>query len=151
MSAIICFWQCSSVHHGNPPLDHTDTSIPLLINIIALPNCFISLYDDFFPIVIGKLRCHCSPTHECPSDHENGTCVTEGHCFRKVEIRDGYELHSYGCMPPESKTRMQCKTKNDRHYDPKTLLCCNSRDLCNIELDPTLPPPTTVAPGMYED
>ena len=34
----------------------------------------------------------------------------------------------------------QCRSKEVRHKVPLTVECCNDKDFCNEELQPTLPP-----------
>lgn len=95
------------------------------------------------------LRCRCS-THNCPGDHLNETCTTEGHCYKKVEpgIDDSYELITYGCLPPKEKTRMQCNTPDHVHTKQLSMECCRHADMCNTLLQPSLP--TTPSPTTVE-
>ena len=58
---------------------------------------------------------------------------------------DGLEYVTYGCLPPEEQTTMQCKTPDHIHTRQLSIECCN-KDLCNDVLQPKLPttaPPTT--------
>lgn len=102
-----------------------------------------------------SLRCRCS-THSCPGDHDNETCTTEGKCYKKVEpgVDDSYELITYGCLPPDEKTSMQCNTPDHVHKKQLSMECCQDGDMCNTNLKPTLPTtpsPTTgkVLPKLY--
>lgn len=100
----------------------------------------------FFLILEAQsLRCRCS-THSCPGDHNNETCTTEGQCYKKVEpgSDDSIELITYGCLPPEEKTRMQCNTPDHVHKKQLSMECCRNGDMCNTLLQPSLP--TTPSP-----
>ncbi|XP_001633896.2 bone morphogenetic protein receptor type-1B [Nematostella vectensis] len=92
--------------------------------------------------VSQAIRCKCSE-HSCPGDRINDTCTTTGKCYKKIAEEEGYELITYGCLPPEEQTDMQCNTPASAHRNKISVLCCNNRDLCNFELDPTFPPPTS--------
>lgn len=116
----------------------TMASVSLLHLVVLL--CFLTQGTK-------SIRCKCS-THNCPGDHINETCTTEGHCYKKVEQseEDGLEYVTYGCLPPEEQTTMQCKTPNHIHTRLLSIECC-SKDLCNDVLQPKLPttaPPTTI-------
>ena len=95
-----------------------------------------------------SLRCRCS-THSCPGDHDNGTCTTEGKCFKKVEPGedDTYELITYGCLPPEEQTLMQCNTPDHVHTKQLSMECCRDADMCNTLLQPSLPTTPTPTTG----
>ena len=115
------------------------------INILVGGCCV--LIEIFCVVsVTESIRCKCS-THNCPGDHINETCTTEGHCYKKVEQseEDGLQYTTYGCLPPEEQTTMQCKTPDHIHSRLLSIECC-SKDLCNDVLQPKLPttaPPTT--------
>lgn len=100
---------------------------------------------------VESLRCRCS-THNCPGDHLNETCTTEGHCYKKVEpgVDDSYELITYGCLPPKEKTRMQCNTPDHVHKKQLSMECCRNADMCNTLLQPSLPttPSPTTGTGL---
>lgn len=121
------------------------TSAPLL-------RCFIFLC--FLTQVTESIRCRCS-THNCPGDHINETCTTEGQCYKKVHqgSDDGLEYITYGCLPPAEKTRMQCNTPDHLHVELLSMECCKNGDMCNILLEPKLPTtatPTTITPVKDE-
>lgn len=116
-------------------------------------RCFFLLFFFVFLYLLAQeaqsLRCRCS-THSCPGDHNNETCTTEGQCYKKVEpgSDDSIELITYGCLPPEEKTRMQCNTPDHVHKKQLSMECCRNGDMCNTLLQPSLP--TTPSPTTVE-
>lgn len=76
----------------------------------------------------------------------NETCTTDGQCYKKVEQDDddSIEFITYGCLPPEEKTRMQCNTPDHVHTKLLSMECCRNGDMCNTFLQPKLP--TTASP-----
>ncbi|XP_027037578.1 bone morphogenetic protein receptor type-1A-like, partial [Pocillopora damicornis] len=114
--------------------------------------CFFFMVFFVFLYLLAQalsLRCRCS-THSCPGDHDNETCTTEGKCYKKVEpgVDDSYELITYGCLPPDEKTSMQCNTPDHVHKKQLSMECCQDGDMCNTFLKPTLP--TTPSPTTGE-
>lgn len=96
----------------------------------------------------GKsLKCVCDG--HCPDNNEsNGTCETRpgGFCFSTVENVWDEETGDYiveytaGCMAPEhSGGLLQCKVAELSQLKDKNILCCDSGDYCNRDLEPELP------------
>ncbi|GAB6028167.1 hypothetical protein CHUAL_002373 [Chamberlinius hualienensis] len=92
---------------------------------------------------IESLVCYCYG--HCPDNESNGTCVAreDSQCFSAVEeFRDQndevVELRTYGCLPPEEGGLMQCKGHLVPHLQPKSIDCCDNRDLCNQDLRPNV-------------
>ncbi|XP_033644308.1 bone morphogenetic protein receptor type-1B-like, partial [Asterias rubens] len=93
------------------------------------------------------LRCYCS--EHCPEDSPNNTCVLRpgGWCFSQIQAGEDGVFHdeaisSHGCLPPQEDGGLfQCKGKE--HTISRTMVCCNDKPMCNINLRPTLPPTTT--------
>ncbi|KAK2888291.1 bone morphogenetic protein receptor, type IBb [Channa argus] len=84
----------------------------------------------------NMLWCHCYPN--CPEDSVNNTCMTDGFCFTMVEEEGGQPVFTTGCLELAG-SEFQCRdTRNARRR--RALECCTSRDYCNRDLRPTLPP-----------
>ncbi|XP_054168320.1 activin receptor type-1-like [Oppia nitens] len=89
------------------------------------------------------LVCQC--VGHCPGNVPNGTCLikTNGMCFAAVEQvwnreTDQLELEkTMGCLAPDDAHILQCKGHLVPHHVPKTIECCNTHDLCNLELHPS--------------
>lgn len=97
-----------------------------------------------------SLICMCSEGIGCGEDHmhHNLTCNTTGKCYKKIEWDRDFEVISYGCIPTEIQSHFSCKTDFSKHVKRRHgVLCCNSRDLCNSELEPTIPPTTAPKPS----
>lgn len=126
----------------------------LILRSLQSGGTFVSMMlilSIVFISEVESLRCRCS-THNCPGDHLNETCTTEGHCYKKVEpgVDDSYELITYGCLPPKEKTRMQCNTPDHVHKKQLSMECCRNADMCNTLLQPSLPttPSPTTGTGL---
>ncbi|XP_074649583.1 bone morphogenetic protein receptor type-1B-like [Tubulanus polymorphus] len=80
------------------------------------------------------------------------TCIAkkESKCFAAVELvtdkesGQKVEVESFGCLPPEESTILSCKGDLIPHTTPRSVQCCDDKDLCNRDLHP-MPkyPPTT--------
>uniref|UniRef100_A0A8D2ZUM4 Serine/threonine-protein kinase receptor n=1 Tax=Scophthalmus maximus TaxID=52904 RepID=A0A8D2ZUM4_SCOMX len=82
------------------------------------------------------LSCYCSG--HCPEDATNNTCQTNGQCFAIIEEDEhGDSILTSGCMKYEG-SHFQCKD-SPKAQTRRTIECCNT-DLCNRDLQPTLPP-----------
>ncbi|XP_078578590.1 bone morphogenetic protein receptor type-1B-like isoform X1 [Branchiostoma floridae x Branchiostoma japonicum] len=93
-----------------------------------------------------SIKCYCSK--HCPENQENGTCITKpnGRCFMQVESDlAGGEIVSHGCIGPEG-TLLQCKAQV--HSIPRSIQCCMDSDMCNLQLNATLPPSANDTPGL---
>ncbi|NP_001158366.1 bone morphogenetic protein receptor 1 precursor [Saccoglossus kowalevskii] len=96
---------------------------------------------------VKGLECYCREM--CPEGTLNNTCFTKegGKCFSQIQLHepgedyDGEPIRTSGCLPPDEGALMQCKTSE--HKIRRSMLCCDDSNLCNIDLQPTLPPPTT--------
>ena len=81
----------------------------------------------------AALRCYCS-------DCSNGQSECTGDlCFAQIVNNEGTSLRRWRCY--NSASSFLCNTSSYLH----TTVCCNSTDLCNTNLNPTLSPPTTTA------
>lgn len=90
-----------------------------------------------------SLICRC--IGHCPDRKPNSTCVAKPHsqCFSAIaEVQDTYgviiEERTYGCLPPEERSLLQCKGHLVPHLHPKSIACCDDRDFCNDDLRPNL-------------
>ena len=95
--------------------------------------------------VVHSLVCKCSAGIGCGEDHmhQNLTCnITDGMCYKKIELDGDTEVIYYGCMDVPIHN-FQCKSDFSLHTIRRGVLCCKSKDLCNEDLVPTLPPVTT--------
>lgn len=98
------------------------------------------------------MLCYCDG--HCPGGEANGTCVAKpgSSCFAAVEEvfiseTNTWEAErSYGCLPPDERSLMQCKANLIPHNEGKSIECCNSTDLCNKNLTPMYRPRTTTPP-----
>lgn len=101
-----------------------------------------------FLCAAGKvLKCACDG--HCPDNNDSkGTCETRpgGFCFSTVENVWDEETgtvmaeHTSGCMAPEhSGGLLQCKVAELSQLKDKKILCCDSGDFCNQDLDLELP------------
>ncbi|KAK7506590.1 hypothetical protein BaRGS_00002065 [Batillaria attramentaria] len=100
------------------------------------------------------LRCHCNP---CPDHEKNGTCQAEpeSKCYAAITLHyygdEVLETHTWGCLPPEESSLMQCKGNIVPHRTPKAIECCSDRDECNRFLRPVpIERTTTITPGEPE-
>ncbi|KAL8584924.1 hypothetical protein ACOMHN_043561 [Nucella lapillus] len=96
------------------------------------------------------LICYCNP---CPEHIENNTCtlLPESKCYAAVTVRyyegETIETRTWGCLPPEESTLMQCQGNYVPHRTPKAIECCSSGDRCNEFLEPVyVERSTTLAP-----
>ncbi|CAH0389812.1 unnamed protein product [Bemisia tabaci] len=102
----------------------------------------ITLYSVFLSLVSCEesILCYCEPPDYCPDG--TGTCVLSpgSQCFSSIEEdADGEEpFRTYGCLPPEESSDMQCKGNLSPHVVRKSIDCCNFTDLCNKNLHPAL-------------
>ena len=115
-------------------------------------SLFILFHDKLYciPTAAHSLICRCSEGIGCGEDHmhHNLTCNTTGKCYKKIEWDHDSEVISYGCIPTEIQSHFSCKTDFSKHVKRRHgVLCCNSRDLCNSELEPTIPPTTAPEPS----
>lgn len=55
------------------------------------------------------IRCRCSPSDQCKNYAENKTCVTEGVCFKIIQLADGMEYHTSGCF--HQKRKLACNAR----------------------------------------
>ena len=79
----------------------------------------------------AALRCYCS-------DCGNGQSECTGdHCFAQIVNSGGTSLRRWRCY--NSVNSYLCNTTSYLH----TTFCCDSVDLCNANLNPTLSPPTS--------
>ncbi|ELU04731.1 hypothetical protein CAPTEDRAFT_111904 [Capitella teleta] len=97
---------------------------------------------------VDGIECYCN---DCDEISLNNSCTlkADSKCFASVELlEDGSELRTFGCLPPEEGSLMQCKGNLLRHERPKTIECCSDAALCNFNLNPQLTfPPTTQPSG----
>ncbi|KAK7112535.1 bone morphogenetic protein receptor type-1B-like [Littorina saxatilis] len=87
------------------------------------------------------MECYCQP---CPETSFNNSCTLqhESKCFAAVTVRyfDDVILEekTFGCLPPEESSLMQCKGNIVPHQIPKAIECCSNGDRCNQFLRPVL-------------
>jgi len=107
-------------------------------------------------LVQGKfgegMICYCDGY--CPGEQQNGTCEAkkDAVCFAAIHEVFNHETvsweleRSFGCLPPGESGLMQCHGSVVPHDRRKAIECCNSGDLCNKYLKPTLRARPTLAP-----
>ncbi|XP_064598284.1 TGF-beta receptor type-1-like isoform X2 [Liolophura sinensis] len=88
--------------------------------------------------------CHCTV---CES--KNQTCVTDGMCYVTLEQAKGVYKYTYGCinqmnMWPQHRP-LNCEV-NQKMVSKFNILCCQTVDYCNRQLNPTLVPTTMREP-----
>ncbi|XP_064595617.1 bone morphogenetic protein receptor type-1B-like [Liolophura sinensis] len=105
----------------------------------------------FIPGPALSLICYCNPCHET---HVNSTCVAKplSKCFTAIEVTEEngqkVDIWTFGCLPPDESTLLQCKGDRVPHEKPQTIECCDDADQCNLDLQPTfLERATTLSPG----
>ncbi|KAK2150729.1 hypothetical protein LSH36_393g02035 [Paralvinella palmiformis] len=97
--------------------------------------------------VISTVVCYCNV---CQDLNNNFTCDLKpgSSCFAAVEVIDGVEEYTYGCLPPEEGTIMQCRGNLSPHKEPKGIACCNNSSFCNQGLVPIPVQATTTPSGV---
>ncbi|KAL5018079.1 hypothetical protein ScPMuIL_003801 [Solemya velum] len=104
----------------------------------------------YIPHIGWALRCYCDPCHDTDV---NETCLAkpESKCFTSIRVlqenQDQVEEWSFGCLPPEGSTTLQCKGDLVPHSSPQTIACCDNGDECNRNLRPTYVERTTTPMG----
>jgi len=98
------------------------------------------------------LKCYCDG--HCPGTTQNGTCETRvgGSCFSSVTLEYDEdtgleeEVYSYGCMSPDFEGGLfQCRALNPEVHGTN-IICCDSHDYCNRDIEPKMIPRTTEPP-----
>lgn len=84
---------------------------------------------------------------------EGGTCFAAVEEVFNIETKKWEHEYTFGCLPGDEGTLMQCKSYVSPHARGKAITCCNYTDLCNKMLTPKLEVrSTTPTPGMsYDD
>ncbi|XP_069125157.1 bone morphogenetic protein receptor type-1B-like [Argopecten irradians] len=101
-------------------------------SLVLLATCVPKFCDG--------LRCFCD---HCEDKAVNGTCLAKPNtkCFVSLRVSEEngekYEIMTYGCLPPDKVTMDQCKGNLVPHEVPKVVECCDSHDLCNLDLNIT--------------
>ncbi|KAJ8894371.1 hypothetical protein PR048_007022 [Dryococelus australis] len=91
-----------------------------------------------------SVECYCEL--HCPNGEANGTCVGQpgSQCYSAVKevVNDETGMReieqTYGCLPPNESGFMQCKGQKVPHQTGHAILCCDSKDLCNKDLNPKI-------------
>ncbi|XP_013775412.1 bone morphogenetic protein receptor type-1B-like [Limulus polyphemus] len=105
---------------------------------------------------VSGLKCYC--VQHCPNNELEGTCTARkgGRCFSAVEevvnMATGQleAERTYGCLPPNESGILQCKGNLVPHRIPKSIACCDDKDMCNEALSPVYTViPTTPGPGEF--
>ncbi|XP_066596963.1 bone morphogenetic protein receptor type-1B-like [Prorops nasuta] len=112
---------------------------------------FLTLCIINFSNVTG-LTCYCEG--HCRDERQNGTCEGPpgGYCFSVMEEvwdaenREFIPEYSFGCLPPDEQSFLQCKGYLVPHLQEKSILCCNDTSFCNKDLFPKYKPRTTASP-----
>lgn len=112
-------------------------------------------FQSDFSFAVSPLICYCEGDG-CPPHHINNTCIAPltSKCFASLreEIHEatGHReiVETYGCLPADESTIMQCKGNLVPHRMRTTILCCDGEDLCNEQLQPELKPLTTLRPTV---
>ncbi|CAL1295124.1 unnamed protein product [Larinioides sclopetarius] len=95
---------------------------------------------------IDALKCYC----DICGKTANHTCETDGLCFTSTSKDDnGVITHSYRCFPkkdlqPPEHPLFCHYSENMKSKTLFVIKCCHGYDYCNLDLTPTLAPPTSV-------
>nr|BAB87725.1 HrBMPR [Halocynthia roretzi] len=90
--------------------------------------------DDDENTYIAKI-CRC--INACENRLPNSTCTLkeDAKCYRKLELVDGYEVETAGCLSSLNIHIDQCNPEaNPDFANPTDFKCCWDRDLCNDHL-----------------
>ncbi|GAU95282.1 hypothetical protein RvY_06928 [Ramazzottius varieornatus] len=105
----------------------------------------------------SALECFCEE-NGCAEWHVNNTChaAAGGKCYATIreQLDEKTNLlvqhYEYGCLPGDTGAILQCRGNLPRQVHFRfQILCCNDKDHCNFDLEPTLPP-TTAVPTTHE-
>ncbi|XP_057321180.1 bone morphogenetic protein receptor type-1B [Microplitis mediator] len=103
---------------------------------------------------VAGIECYCDGY--CNDDKQNGTCLLGpgSFCFSAVdevwdrELGEYVPEYSFGCLSRDDESAfMQCKGNKIPRLKTKTVICCNSTDLCNRDVFPDYIAPSTPAPN----